>query len=391
MKPSKLIALAAACMALPLCASPYRSALSNYEPAVPLREVRALWIVRDSLKTRQSIRAVIESMRRNNFNTALVQVRGRGDALYRSDFVPLAADIEPGLDPLAEFIRLARLDGIAVHAWVNVFLGADMTTRRTAPPNHLIHAHKDWFLKDKTGRSMLTYTRAELKRADAEGAFLDPALPAVREYTLRVMRELLVRYPVAGLHLDYIRYPFSTAGSNFDFGLATARFSAGDQRTDAAAMRDLRSYYVTRMVLEIRAEMRKNFPSRILSAAVWPNRKKIEEHIFQPWPEWLRKNLLDYAFLMAYYDTAEVHDTRIEQFYDPAINSRMIIGVGIYRNPKPQVALHQLRSARAMGAAGVCYFQANWFLSKDSETKEKRYLLPAVFHVWREPGLVPAK
>lgn len=117
----------------------------------------------------------------------------------------------------------------------------------------------------------------------------------------------------------------------------------------------------------------------------------MEEHIFQAWPDWLRKNLLDYAFLMAYYDTAELHDTRIEQFFDPAINSRMIIGVGIYRNPKPQVALHQLRSARAIGAAGVCYFQANWFLSKDSQSKEKRYLLPAVFHVWREPGLVPAK
>lgn len=386
----KLLALILlALSAGPASANPYRSALESYQPSVPLREVRALWIVRDSLKTRQSIQAVLESMRRNNFNTALVQVRGRGDAYYRSDIVPPASGIEPGLDPLSEFIRLARLQGITVHAWVNVFLGADSGTWRTAPRSHIIYTHRDWFLKDKTGRSMLTYLPFELRAAEAEGAFLDPAQKAVREYNVQVISELLKRYPVAGLHLDYIRYPFSRNGTNRDFGLDTAKKAAGLASADADTMRTLRMQYVTQMVAEIRAEMRKSFPDRILSAAVWPNRVKVEEHVFQAWPEWLHKNLLDYAFLMAYYDNSETYDSRIEQFFDPAINSRMIIGVGIYRNPKPEVTLHQLRSARAMGAAGVCYFQANWFLSKDSQTKEKRYLLPAIFQAWIDPGLVP--
>lgn len=376
---------------MPVLANPYRLALAKYEPSTPDREVRALWIVRDSLKSRQSIRAIIDSMRRNNFNTAMVQVRGRGDALYRSDFVPPAGGIEPGLDPLAEFLRLARVHGIAVHAWVNVFLGADITTIRNAPPTHILYTRPAWFLRDRAGRSMLDYSQAQMRRADVEGAFLDPAQPAVRVYNLLVIRELLARYQVDGLHLDYIRYPFSQEGTDADFGLGTAQHAARVQTNDALTMRRTRSHFVTQMVAEIRSEMSRMHPSRILSAAVWPNRKKVEEHVFQPWTDWLHKGLLDYAFLMAYYNSEQVYDERIEKFYDPLINSRMIIGVGIYRNPDPKVALHQLKSARAMGAAGVCFFQASWFLAANSQAKEKKYQLPSVFQAWREPGLVPGR
>lgn len=386
-----ILMLAALAASVPARANPYRTALEKYQPSTPDREVRALWIVRDSLKSRQSIRAIIDSMRRNNFNTAMVQVRGRGDALYQSDFIPRAAGIEAGLDPLAEFLRIARVHGIAVHAWINVFLGADITTIRTAPPTHILYTRPSWFLRDRAGRSMLDYSPAQMRRADVEGAFLDPSQKPVREYNVLVVRELLARYHVDGLHLDYIRYPFSEDGTDRDFGLGTAQSAARLETQDTLAMRKARALFVTQMVGEIRSEMRRTHPLRILSAAVWPNRKKVEEHVFQPWPDWLHKGLLDYAFLMAYYNSEQVYDERIEKFYDPLINSRMIIGVGIYKNPGPRVALHQLTSARAMGAAGVCYFQANWFLAANSPEKEKRYQLPALFQAWREPGFVPGR
>jgi hypothetical protein len=94
---------------------------------------------------------------------------------------------------------------------------------------------------------------------------------------------------------------------------------------------------------------------------------------------------------MAYYDTETLHDQRVSQFFDPEINNRMIIGVGIYKNPAPKVALHQLTSARAMGAAGICYFHAEWFLSKNAIEKEKKYQLPEVFDTWKDPGFTPAR
>lgn len=111
-------------------------------------------------------------MKRNGFNVAIVQIRGRGDAVYSSRLINPAPGIEPGLDPLQEFIELATPEGIEVHAWVNVFLAADHHTLRRNDPEHLINTRRDCFLKDRQGRSMLDYTRNDLKEANVEGAFL---------------------------------------------------------------------------------------------------------------------------------------------------------------------------------------------------------------------------
>ncbi|MCE9599677.1 MAG: family 10 glycosylhydrolase [Spirochaetia bacterium] len=370
--------------------SPYQAALQEYKPSIPEKEVRALWITRASLQTAKSIRAVIESMRRNNLNTAMVQVRGRGESYYVSDFVPRARGLEGGLDPLAEFMKVAKPYGISVHAWVNVFLAADRETIRTAPREHLIYTHRDWFLRDRTGRSMLEYSGAELIRADIEGGFLDPSNEAVRQYNVRVVGEILSRYAVNGIHLDYIRYPSSQAGTVYDFGMPlsnprTQKDFVYEMQTTRKSRRD----YITQMVAEIRSEVRRKNPDVILSAAVWPNKQKIEERVFQMWPEWLSRGLIDYAFLMSYYDTVQRFDERITPFFDPRINSRMILGVGLYRNPSPTVTLHQLKTSRAIGSAGICYFQANWFLSKDASEKEKRHQMPVMFGSWREAGLAP--
>src|SRR5688572_13873691 len=47
-------------------------------------EVRALWVVRTTLTSPEKIRAMVEAAKNNGFNTLIVQVRGRGDAYYRS-------------------------------------------------------------------------------------------------------------------------------------------------------------------------------------------------------------------------------------------------------------------------------------------------------------------
>src|SRR5439155_18184492 len=40
-----------------------------------------------------------------------------------------------------------------------------------------------------------------------EGLFCDPVVPEYRAHVVAVVRDLLARYRLAGIHLDYIRYP----------------------------------------------------------------------------------------------------------------------------------------------------------------------------------------
>ena len=50
-------------------------------------EGRYLWVVRNTLTTKNSIDRMIQFATLNRFNHIMVQVRGRGDAYYKSDIV----------------------------------------------------------------------------------------------------------------------------------------------------------------------------------------------------------------------------------------------------------------------------------------------------------------
>ncbi len=141
------------------------------------------------------------------FDTAVVQVRGRGDAYYRSELVPRAEEMAgapEGFDPLSRL--LLDLRGRRVLAWLNVFF---LWGGETPPgdPAHAATAHPDWLLTDADGRSVADYTGAERSRGWIEGIYADPASPAYREHFCRVVSELVARYPVDGVHLDFVRYP----------------------------------------------------------------------------------------------------------------------------------------------------------------------------------------
>jgi uncharacterized lipoprotein YddW (UPF0748 family) len=56
--------------------------------AVP-SETRALWVLRTSLGSPESITTLVRTARDHGFNTLLVQVRGRGDAYFTSALDPV--------------------------------------------------------------------------------------------------------------------------------------------------------------------------------------------------------------------------------------------------------------------------------------------------------------
>ena len=107
-------------------------------------EVRALWVVRNTLDHPDSIRAMVARAHESGFNTLIVQVRGRGDAFYNSRWEPRATSIvkDPKFDPLALTIEEAHRQGIAVHAWLNTNFLANMDNPLT-DPRHMYQLRPD--------------------------------------------------------------------------------------------------------------------------------------------------------------------------------------------------------------------------------------------------------
>ena len=88
----------------------------------------------------------------NRFNNILVQVRGRGDAYYKSDIVPkshLLKDVN--FDPLAYLIPKAKEKGINIHAWINTYI-LWSSDKKPVQPNHLFHTNPNWI--DQNSREL---------------------------------------------------------------------------------------------------------------------------------------------------------------------------------------------------------------------------------------------
>jgi uncharacterized lipoprotein YddW (UPF0748 family) len=100
----------------------------------------------------------------------------------------------------------------------------------------------------------------------------------VRAYLVEVFREIVERYPVRGLHLDYIRFPSEPpaipSGSGLDYPRdrhTLALFAAETglaPEGDPAAWSAWRTQQVTRLVREIREMLSRSRPDAALSAAV---------------------------------------------------------------------------------------------------------------------------
>jgi len=348
------------------------SALSHAGVPSPPREPKGLWVVRTALLSPQSVDAVVDDAARAGFNALFVQVRGRGDAFYESRLVvrsPLLANQPARFDPLARLLDRARGRGLEVHAWINVLLSAHFG--QPLPPGHVLRAHPEWVMVPKAaaqaglvGRPadrLRLVSQAARGDGDVEGYYLSPSSPAVGDHLEGVVRELVRGYAVAGLHLDFIRYP----GTDYDYSRSTLEsFRASDGGKDllGGPARDpegfdaFRRSTVTGLVRRLAAAGRSERQGLVVSAAVAPDEAHAVSQRFQDWPRWLDLGLLDAICPMAYTPDRRLFRSQIESAVarTPA-KVPVWAGIGAYRL-NLQGTVERIRLAWEAGAAGVVVF-----------------------------------
>ena len=143
----------------------------------PGSSVRALWVVRDALTSPASVRRVVDDAAGAGVTDLLVQVRGRGDAFYSSEIVPVAPVLREAwrthgvFDPLALFCETAHARGIRVHAWINVYLA---WSRGTPPDGHVLREHPEWVTVTVNGVPMDALPYRKIEASQSEGVYLEP-------------------------------------------------------------------------------------------------------------------------------------------------------------------------------------------------------------------------
>jgi uncharacterized lipoprotein YddW (UPF0748 family) len=369
-------------------------------------EVRALWVVRDALTDRDSIKAMVARAHASGFNTLIVQVRGRGDAYYQSRWEPNppGVTVTSKFDPLAVVLKEAHARNIAVHAWLNTMLLSNMDTP-SSDPAHMFQRRPDLLAvpyrvarelyamdaRDPQYRAKILEA-AKQERNQVEGVYLSPAAPETKEHLYSMWMDVLERYDVDGMNFDYVRYP---APSHDYSRISIDRFRRWllPQLTDAergryaalesdplvyadsfpAKYADFRRLQVTEIVERIYHGVKKRKPQVVVSADVFANAKDAYENRYQDWTDWLRRGFLDVAALMAYNTNTDLVRSQVKLAVDVGGGSRVWAGLGAYRQVSDSLVA-KIQAARAEGARGIVLFSYNWAVKPSELNPAGQYL-----------------
>ena len=356
----------------------------------PSTETRALWVLRTSLTSTESIATLVRTAREHGFNTLLVQVRGRGDAYFNGGLEPRAADLHrrpASFDPLATVLDSAHAAGLRVHAWVNVNLissAVDLPIAHT----HIVQRHPDWLMVPRDLAQELARVPPEspayvgkiarwtrTQSADVEGLYASPILPAAAAHVEAVVRDLVSRYPVDGVHLDYARYP----NARFDYSrgairefrdairptlaLTARRDVDAQESVDPLAYPDTfqeewKAFRIARMtglVARLRKTIKAARENALVTIATAPDLADARDRKLQDWGAWLQTGLVDAVCPMAYTPEPTLFAEQIAAARDVKGGRAVWAGIGAYRLP-PAQTIENIETARRLGAGGVVLF-----------------------------------
>ena len=230
------------------------SSKDDMPPAAP-REFRAAWVStvanidwpsrRDlsSEKQQAEIIQILETATQLKLNALILQVRPSGDAIYPSSLEPWSEFLtgeqgrapNPYYDPLQFWIEQAHKRGVQLHAWFNPYRARTPSMRTPYAATHIAKR------------------APQVVRTYGDLQWMDPAEPIAAQHTLAVIRDVVQRYDIDGVHIDDYFYPYpikNSAGLEIDFPDTNA-WRAYQQSGGALSRADWRRQQVNHLVESI--------------------------------------------------------------------------------------------------------------------------------------------
>lgn len=201
--------LAAAVLFLSGCVTPRGAKLPEAPPAP--REFRGVWVATvnnidwpsqrglTAAQQRAEILAILDRAQALKLNAVVFQVRPAADALYASPLEPWSEYLTghqgqpPDYDPLAVWVEEAHRRGLELHAWFNPYRARHPEAKSPLSDTHIARTNPD------------------VVKQYGDLLWMDPGEPVAAERTLAVIRDVVRRYDIDGIHIDDYFYPYPIA------------------------------------------------------------------------------------------------------------------------------------------------------------------------------------
>ena len=299
--------------------------LSDYlTKRMPKRETRAVWLTtlanldwpknyarsEEIIKLqKQELIDILDKYQKANINTVLLQARVRAATIYPSDIEPWDQCITGvegrapgyGYDPLGFAVEECHKRGMEIHAWIaTIPVGA----------------------KNSLGCRTLMKKGFRIRNFST-GSYLDPADPSVAPYLASICGEIVRKYDVDGINLDYIRYPD---------GWPRPSYRDGDTP-------DQRRSNITAIVRAIHDEVKAIKPWVKMSCSPIGKHADLSRYssknfnahdrVSQEAQEWMRLGLMDQLYPMQYF-RGDNYYPFLADWVENAYKREIVTGLGTY-------------------------------------------------------------
>ncbi|MFA5859139.1 MAG: family 10 glycosylhydrolase [Elusimicrobiota bacterium] len=341
-----------------LLGGPECMAVDKTEPAVIVPECRAVWYnfymlnVSNEEESKKQIDEHFRIMNDLGINTVMPLVKYTdGTAFYDSDILPRKAE----WDCLAYSIKQARKYNMEIHPYINVY----------CEDGYYLKEHPEY---------------GDLDSAGKPNGWSSPAIEEVTKHNVAVIKELVAKYDIDGVHLDRVRYTEKNMGYNpVSVQKYHEKYNKEPDQNDpdwTQFRRDLISQFVKTAYTELK-KVNKNMK---FSVAVFHS-PKTSIRIMQDWPAWVKEGWMDFITPMSYTATPATFETYVNDCI-AAVQGKMPLYIGIgayYKGMTPELLAGQIDYVRKQNLPGMIYFNAYSFFAS-----------PELMEVLREKDKVKA-
>lgn len=293
--------------------------------SLPTKEMRAPWVatvygldwpqsVYNADAQKKQYTDYLDEFKALNMNAVFVQVRGMGDAFYNSPYEPWSASItgqrgkDPGYDVLKFMIDEAHARGLEFHAWLNPYRIA--TRSADTIPYPALHSSIDssW---------VISHQKIQI---------YNPAVPEVRQRLVDVVKDIITKYDVDGIHFDDYFYPDpSAAGTMVADAPDYEKYNNGEYST----IQNFRRGNVDKAIKAVHDAIVATKPQVVFSISPASDNNYNLNTLYANVTKWTQEGWLDVVIPQLYHDNT--FQERLGWWAQYSYKAALMVGHGLYR------------------------------------------------------------
>jgi uncharacterized lipoprotein YddW (UPF0748 family) len=276
--------------------------------------------------------------------------------------------------------------GMEFHAWINPYR-AMLNPASSIASNHITRQHPEWFVKY------------------GDKKYFNPGIPAVMHYLANIIKDIVTRYDIDGIHMDDYFYPYKITGKEFPDYQTYLQYGTGMSRDK---WRRSNCDSVVKMIHDVILDYRPLIKFGISPFGVWRNSSEDSrgsdtragqtcyDDLYADILLWLKKGWVDYIAPQLYWEIGNSlcdYETLLDWWSSNSYGKQVYIGHGVYRaieRPTPPWRnTHELPNQIKLLREDA-YVQGSVYYSSTSILSNVNGWADSLrFNYYRMPALIP--